>query len=227
MATSGREHGTRVTASLLDRLLDLQPREPYDPPDAARETIEAFRESVQRDLENLLNTKNPYHDLPAEFVEAGHSVLSYGLRDLGHRRAGRYLDRGVGDDTAGAVRLRLGFNRYQQRTGAMRQHGVQQRHTHLQPTVSLNDCRGLVRPEIEIDEHARRAAAFHDLEHAQQRVFLRDERLAGVLPAVAEDFREARVLEIFGHDHIAEAEKAAGEARPFPVSLVHQLGPTP
>jgi type VI secretion system protein ImpF len=38
---------------------------------------------VQRDLEWLLNTRNPLADLPAEFVEAGQSVLTYGIPDFG------------------------------------------------------------------------------------------------------------------------------------------------
>jgi len=41
-----------------------------------------MRHAVCRDLETLLNTRNPYVDLPETFREAGRSVLTYGLPDL-------------------------------------------------------------------------------------------------------------------------------------------------
>ena len=45
-------------------------------------TISLFKESVRRDLESLLNARNSYFDLPAQFKEAGSSALVYGLPDF-------------------------------------------------------------------------------------------------------------------------------------------------
>lgn len=72
----------RVTASLLDRLLDLDPRSPQDAVSGAVASVQEVKASVQRDLEELLNARNSHADLPREYVEAGPSVLAYGLPDF-------------------------------------------------------------------------------------------------------------------------------------------------
>jgi type VI secretion system protein ImpF len=41
-----------------------------------------MEQAVRRDLEELLNTRQPYSDLPPQFVECRKSVLNYGLPDL-------------------------------------------------------------------------------------------------------------------------------------------------
>jgi type VI secretion system lysozyme-like protein len=79
--------------SLLDRLIDDEPGARADPPTSSTASLQAARASVQRDLENLLNTKNPHFDLPAEFTEASQSVLTYGLSDLVLLDAMRDADR--------------------------------------------------------------------------------------------------------------------------------------
>jgi type VI secretion system protein ImpF len=81
------DYDVHVTPSLLDRLIDLDPSSPRDvaPRDAALrrvESLRAFREAVQRDIEHLLNTRSTYHDLSPDYVEAGQSVLTYGLADF-------------------------------------------------------------------------------------------------------------------------------------------------
>ena len=64
--------------SLLDRLID---------PDAAGSAwqygygAEQIVTSVRRDLEELLNTRQPERDVPPEFVEVNRSVVTYGLPD--------------------------------------------------------------------------------------------------------------------------------------------------
>jgi type VI secretion system protein ImpF len=65
--------------SLLDRLTD-----PQSAGTSAQRgyTVERMMAAVQRDLEELLNTRQPYADLPAEYVELHASVLTYGLPDL-------------------------------------------------------------------------------------------------------------------------------------------------
>ena len=76
------EPDVRVTNSLLDRLLDFEPGVTREPVPSRADTVQAFRQAVLRDLEHLLNSKNPHHDLPQGFVEASRSVLTYGLVDL-------------------------------------------------------------------------------------------------------------------------------------------------
>ena len=46
------------------------------------ESVRELKRAVQRDLEILLNSRNPFSDLSTAFQEAGHSVLTYGLPDF-------------------------------------------------------------------------------------------------------------------------------------------------
>ena len=80
MAKGDYEIGT--TPSLLERLLDTDPASPHDPQGRRWHGVTEFRTAVQRDLEHLLNTRNGYHDLSADFAEASQSVLTYGLADF-------------------------------------------------------------------------------------------------------------------------------------------------
>jgi type VI secretion system protein ImpF len=68
-----------ITPSILDRLID-----PSSAGTVAQRgyTVEQMEVAVRRDLEDLLNTHQPYHDLPLEFKELHKSVLNYGLPDL-------------------------------------------------------------------------------------------------------------------------------------------------
>jgi type VI secretion system protein ImpF len=65
--------------SLLDRLIDPESggtvwQRGYD----ERQMTEA----VQRDLEDLLNTRQTHAGLPESFTEVNHSIVAYGLPDL-------------------------------------------------------------------------------------------------------------------------------------------------
>jgi type VI secretion system protein ImpF len=65
--------------SMLDRLID---------PDSAGTSgrrgygVEQMVDAVQRDLEDLLNTRQSHQGLPLEFSEVHRSVVAYGLPDL-------------------------------------------------------------------------------------------------------------------------------------------------
>jgi type VI secretion system protein ImpF len=76
------EYDVRVTPSLLDRLLDLDHKSSRDIVPTRSESVRELKRAVQRDLEVLLNSRNPYSDLPTAFAEAGQSVLTYGLPDF-------------------------------------------------------------------------------------------------------------------------------------------------
>lgn len=71
-----------VQPSLLDRLLDDRPEEKEEPTWAAGQVVRRVRDSLCRDLQNLLNTRRSLDSIPAECVELDSSLLNYGLPDL-------------------------------------------------------------------------------------------------------------------------------------------------
>ena len=79
MARTEIEH--IVTPSLLDRLTDEAPRVSIDPLMSRAESERAFRRSVERDVESLLNTRRTMHPAPEELADVRHSVYEYGLID--------------------------------------------------------------------------------------------------------------------------------------------------
>ena len=97
---------------------------------------------------------------------------------------------------------------------------MEQRHAHLQ-AEACDHGGGLRGAEVQVEEHPGRAAALHDLQHAEQGILLRDDGLPGVLAQRGEERGEARVLEILGDDHIAKAKPATRETGPFPIPLMH------
>ncbi len=123
-------------------------------------------------------------------------------------------------DAARPVGERLRFHRYEQGIDALGEHRVQHGHAHLQ-SEALDHGRRLRGAQIEIDEHARGAAALDDLEHAQQRILLRDHRLPGDLPHLGKNRREPRVLEVLRDHHVEKFLEARHETGPFPIPLVY------
>ncbi|KKO50639.1 lysozyme [Arsukibacterium sp. MJ3] len=68
--------------SLLDRLIDDAPGQ-KDPGRQRRGfDLKALRQSVRRDLENLLNTRVQWHVWPESYTELSQSLLNYGLPDF-------------------------------------------------------------------------------------------------------------------------------------------------
>ena len=78
------ERGTRdIVPSLLDRLIDDNPDIALESPGQRFQDVSAFRATVARDLETLLNTRRELlYDLGAEFGEVNRSLLVYGLPDF-------------------------------------------------------------------------------------------------------------------------------------------------
>jgi type VI secretion system protein ImpF len=69
--------------SVLDRLIDLDPSNRNE---AARDRAQLLRDlksSVRRDLENLLNTRICFLDLPADLPRLQTSIANYGVPDFG------------------------------------------------------------------------------------------------------------------------------------------------
>jgi type VI secretion system protein ImpF len=76
------DYEIRVVPSVLDRLIDLDPRSSRDESSTRAQSVRELRRVVERDLENLLNTRNSFADLAPGFTEIGQSILTFGLPDF-------------------------------------------------------------------------------------------------------------------------------------------------
>jgi type VI secretion system protein ImpF len=76
------EPGRNAQASILDRLIDLDPGVSTEPVQFRLQGIRQVKASVVRDLESLLNTKRPLEDPPDAFRNLRDSVFVYGLGDF-------------------------------------------------------------------------------------------------------------------------------------------------
>ena len=70
--------GKEVRPSLLDRLLDSSNRGSHD----SFFSMHELRDSVQRDLQNLLNTRARFLSPDPKLQAIQHSIMNYGLPDL-------------------------------------------------------------------------------------------------------------------------------------------------
>lgn len=70
-----------LTASLLDRLLDSDPKQSSEPAQYRVISERQILDSVFRDIENLLNTRCSPIELPASFHTLKGSLIRYGLTD--------------------------------------------------------------------------------------------------------------------------------------------------
>ncbi len=68
--------------SILDRLMDDEPHIQIEQDRNRTQYLRELRNSVKRDLENLLNTRYRMQSPPEDFQELEFSVLNYGLPDL-------------------------------------------------------------------------------------------------------------------------------------------------
>ncbi len=68
--------------SILDRLLDNEPHNRTETDTDRHQKLKQLRNSVRRDLENLLNTRFRVVEPPEEFEQLEQSLLNYGLPDL-------------------------------------------------------------------------------------------------------------------------------------------------
>lgn len=71
-----------VQASLLDRLIDYEPKSFHEPVQARFYVISQVKRSVIRDLENLLNSRRQILLPPAVCREVNNSLYTYGLKDF-------------------------------------------------------------------------------------------------------------------------------------------------
>lgn len=74
--------GPNLRASILDRLVDLEPKVSNEPARNRLFDIRRIKAMVVRDIENLLNTRRQILSVPASYKQVHHSVFMYGLGDF-------------------------------------------------------------------------------------------------------------------------------------------------
>lgn len=80
MTISGKQKQLRP--SILDRLIDREPEQQTEPAPSRHQHLAELRQSVRRDLENLLNTRYRLVEPASDLKELERSLLNYGLPDL-------------------------------------------------------------------------------------------------------------------------------------------------
>ena len=80
MPPSSRE--ARPQLSVLDRLLDDEPKKREEVQSTAAQTVRQLKDALRRDLEWLLNTRSFPEEIGEELEETGSSVFTYGLPDF-------------------------------------------------------------------------------------------------------------------------------------------------
>jgi len=68
-----------VTPSVLDRLLDDEPKSKTEGPLTHRKSLAQLNVAIRRDLENLLNTRCTPQPLPESSLETRRSMYNYGV----------------------------------------------------------------------------------------------------------------------------------------------------
>jgi type VI secretion system protein ImpF len=77
-----RERDISITPSVLDRLIDLDPRSPTEAPRSGLSSIAELKQAVRRDLEWLLNSRRQLAEIDERLEEVPRSVALYGLPDF-------------------------------------------------------------------------------------------------------------------------------------------------
>ena len=75
-------HRQNSHATILDRLVDMEPGVSHEPVQRRLLDIRQIKAVVVRDLENLLNTRRRILSVPASYKEINNSVFMYGLGDF-------------------------------------------------------------------------------------------------------------------------------------------------
>ena len=71
-----------LVPSVLDRLLDDEPSNRRESPKSRHQVLRELKLSVQRDLQNLLNTRWRCESWPVDLDELAVSLVSYGIPDF-------------------------------------------------------------------------------------------------------------------------------------------------
>ncbi|MCC6126404.1 MAG: type VI secretion system baseplate subunit TssE [Pirellulales bacterium] len=71
-----------LTPSVLDRLLDDDPTTTRETVKMRTQVLREMKQSLRRDLENLLNTRRRAKALPDDWEELSVSLVNYGIPDI-------------------------------------------------------------------------------------------------------------------------------------------------
>jgi len=71
-----------VRPSVLDRLIDEDPRSNVEPPLTRPQSVRLYKAALRRDLEWLLNARRVIKPVPDECPELARSVYTFGLPDI-------------------------------------------------------------------------------------------------------------------------------------------------
>jgi len=80
-----RDQSGPVTLSVLDRLIDHDPKRSSEVPLTRPQSLRELKAAIKRDLEWLLNTRRTIEPSPEEDRETARSVYHYGFADLSSR----------------------------------------------------------------------------------------------------------------------------------------------
>jgi len=73
------EHYRALTPSLLEKLLDDEPNREEEAPLTEQATLRLVKHGLQRDVENLLNSRRSIQSISPAFEELADSLVNYGL----------------------------------------------------------------------------------------------------------------------------------------------------
>ncbi len=82
-----------LVPSIIDRLVDLDPSAKTELPKSRNQVLSEMKESVRRDLENLLNTRWRCGAVPDDLKELKVSLVNYGIPDFIGNKLGNLRDR--------------------------------------------------------------------------------------------------------------------------------------
>lgn len=77
-----QENELRITPSVLDRLLDFDPKTTTESPKSRSTSLADLRQAVRRDVEWLLNTRASIDPAGTDLREARKSVVCFGIPDF-------------------------------------------------------------------------------------------------------------------------------------------------
>ena len=82
LSIMAEQNTPRIRQSILDRLLVDDPRSRFEPPQSTSALLRTITLSVQRDLEDLLNSKWSMLTWSPRLSELDNSLVNYGIPDL-------------------------------------------------------------------------------------------------------------------------------------------------
>ncbi len=76
------DNETRITLSVLDRLIDEEPNVSTDAPASRQKNLRQLKQAVRRDLEWLLNSRQVASGVSEDLKETTRSLATYGLPEF-------------------------------------------------------------------------------------------------------------------------------------------------